>query len=125
MIAPKPTIGNFRKDEPMNQAQLNEQAGQLMLKTAIKVYGGGKGNYYDSDPEVQLAIAQANTNEDSALVDKQLSKIDTDRENDEAIKNSISFIRTDQEKTTQVFSDAKKFSDLEYLSKHGNDQQRK
>ena len=55
----------------------------------MKIYGGNKGNYFNSDPEVQLAVAQANSMEDSGLVDKQLSKIDTDRENDEAIANSL------------------------------------
>jgi hypothetical protein len=63
--------------------------------------------------------------EDSSIVDKTLSKIDTDRENDQAIANSISFIRTDQEKASAVLSDAKKLSDLEYMSQHGNDKQKK
>jgi len=63
--------------------------------------------------------------EDSSIVDKTLSKIDTDRENDQDIANSLSNIRTDQEKASAVFSDAKKFSDLEYMSQHGNDKQKK
>ena len=74
-----------------------------MLKSTMKVYGGNKANIYNADPEVQLAVAQANSLEDSDMVDKQLSKIDGDRENDDAIANSLEFIRTDQERTSEVF----------------------
>ena len=36
----------------------------------MQIYGGGKGNYFNADPEVQLAVAQANSIEDSGMVDK-------------------------------------------------------
>ena len=78
-----------------------------MVQSTMKVYGGNKANIYNADPEVQLAIAQANSMEDSAMVDKQITKIDTDRENDEAIAKSLEFIRTDKENMDQVVKESR------------------
>jgi|TARA_B110001450_G_scaffold165681_1_gene154445 hypothetical protein len=36
------------------------------------------------------------------MVNKALSNIDTDRENDDAIANSLNFVRTDDERMAQV-----------------------
>ena len=43
-----------------NQAQQDKKAGQLMIQSTKAIYGGSS-SYNKADPEVQLAIAQANS----------------------------------------------------------------
>jgi ribosomal protein S16 len=59
-----------------------------------------------ADPEYQLAIAEAMKSQDGAIIDKQLSGIDTDAENDAAIEKTLGNIVTDSEKDENVKKDA-------------------
>ena len=58
--------------------------------------------------------------QDGGIVDKELAKIDTDSENDAAIRKSLGDIVTDKERNELVEKDTKKFSDLKYMSEHGD-----
>jgi hypothetical protein len=57
---PKPNVGHFREEQEYNQAQQDKKAGQLMIQSTKAIYGGSS-SYNKADPEVQLAIAQANS----------------------------------------------------------------
>jgi len=63
--APKPTVGHFKEEVQLSQAEQEKITMQNLVQSAKKRSGGDT-----SDPDYQLAIADATKQQDSQLVDK-------------------------------------------------------
>lgn len=64
-----------------------------MVQAAMARTGGDKSN-----GEVQIAIAEATKSQDGQAVDQAMKGFNTDDDNEKAIQNSLSSIKTDEEK---------------------------